>query len=151
MVSTRTPKSRPHVPLSGGPAMRMAIRVARARAGITSDTQLALRAGVHYDTLMNWYGGRTVPRPHEVKKVADVLGVSYGSLLAAYDGVDPEPPPLADAIRELVEELRLQQAQQHEATMALLRAVAAVVGPGREPPGTPADSESGTPAGTDRR
>ena len=55
---------------------------------------------------MNWFGDKTVPRPHEVKKVADVLGVSYGDLIAAWEGKAVEPPPLQDAIRELVDEIR---------------------------------------------
>jgi transcriptional regulator with XRE-family HTH domain len=70
-------------PLTGGPALRQAIHVARARTSIDSDTQLALAAGVHYDTLMNWYSGRTTPRPHAIRKVAAILGVPYGDLLAA--------------------------------------------------------------------
>lgn len=111
----------------GGPALKQAIHVARARAGITSDMQLALQSGVHYDTLMNWYGGRTVPRPAEVKRVADTLGVSYGDLLAAYEGREPEPPELHDAIRELVEEMRLDRRQQTQAIASLTQALYALV------------------------
>jgi hypothetical protein len=62
--------------LSGGQALKQAIHVARARTDLTSDMGLARRAGVSYDTFMNWFGDKTVPRPHEVKKVADVLGRS---------------------------------------------------------------------------
>ncbi len=92
--------------LHGGKALKQAIHVARAKTDMTSDMELARRAHVSYDTLMNWYGDKTTPRPHEVKKVADILGVSYGDLLAAYDGSDPEPQPLQDAIAELVTEIR---------------------------------------------
>jgi lambda repressor-like predicted transcriptional regulator len=127
--------------LSGGQALKQAIHVARAKTDMTSDMALSIRAGVHYDTLMNWFGDRTVPRPHEVSKVAKVLNVPMADLLAAWEGRDVEPPPLQDAIRELIEEMRLSRAQQDEATMALLRAVGALT---REAPGhagTPADSE----------
>lgn len=139
----------------GGEALKRAIRVARARTDITSDTALALQAGVHYDTLMNWYGNRTTPRPFEVKKVAAVLGIPYGDLMAAYEGYDPEPPPLQDAVRELVGEMRaliaesrLARAQQDEATMALLRALGALAQRDPDPPETPGGSALGSPAGT---
>jgi hypothetical protein len=143
------------LPAAGGAALKQAIHVARARAGITSDMQLALQAHVHYDTFMNWYGDRTVPRPAELKKVADVLGISYGDLMGAYEGRDPEPQPLQDALRELVEavralvaESRLSRATQVESTEALLRAVAAVVPPDREPRETPGDNGREARAGT---
>ena len=121
---------------TGGSALKKAIHLARARAGIVSDMELARRAQVSYDTFMNWYGDKTVPRPHEVKKVADVLGVRYSDLLAAYEGHDPEPPPLQDAIHELVEEMRLSRAQQHETAMAIMRTLAALL-PSREGGGDP--------------
>lgn len=92
--------------VGGGSALKRAIRVARARSEYTSDMALAIAAGVHYDTLMNWYADRTTPRPAEVRKVARVLGIPYGDLMAAYEGREPEPVPLQDAIRELVDELR---------------------------------------------
>lgn len=126
----------------GGQALKIAIHVARARADITSDMALATRAGVHYDTLMNWYSERTTPRPAELAKVAKCLDVSLNELLSAYEGRPLEPPPLQDAIRELVEELRLSRAQQHESTMAILQAIGAVARPTRAREETP----SGTPA-----
>ena len=138
-------------PLSGGQALKQAIHVARARSDMTSDTALALRAHVSYDTLMNWYGNKTVPRPHEVKKVADALGVPYSELIAAWEGRALEPKPLQDAIRELVEEMRLSRIQQEEATLAILRALGAVLGSGPGPRGTRDDTEIATPAGTGSR
>jgi hypothetical protein len=90
------------MPKAGGAALKQAIHVARARAGITSDMQLSLRAHVSYDTLMNWYGERTVPRPNELQKVARTLDVSLTDLMGAYEGRDPEPAPLTDAIADLV-------------------------------------------------
>lgn len=117
----------------GGAALKKAIHVARARAGITSDMQLSLKAGVHYDTFMNWYGERTVPRPAELKKVADVLGISYADLMAVYEGRDPEPQPLqdavsdlTDAVRELVAEIREERERGQDAAEAILRAAAAL-------------------------
>ncbi len=126
----------------GGAALKRAIHVGRARSGITSDTALAIRAGVHYDTLMNWYSGRTTPRPAELAKVARVLDVSLNDLLSAYEGRPLDPPPVQDAIRELVEELRLSRAQQHESTMAILQAIAAVVPIAR----AREETRSGTPS-----
>lgn len=124
----------------GGQALKTAIHVARARAGILSDTALSLRAGVHYDTLMNWYSGRTTPRPFELSKVAKALDVPLNDLMSAWEGRPIEPPPLQDALRELVDELRLSRAQQHEATMALLQAIAAVAPPARARAGKRAGS-----------
>lgn len=138
------------MPLSGGQALKQAIHVARARTDMTSDTQLSIRANVSYDTLMNWFGDKTIPRPHEVKKVADALGIRYADLMAAWEGRPIEPPPLQDAIRELVEELRLSRAQQHEATLQLLRAVGALFPstPGRR--GTRGGTQPGSASGRTR-
>lgn len=84
----------------GGPGLKRAIHVGRVRAGITSDLQLAQRAGVSYDTLMNWYAERTTPRGAEMKRVASAIGLRLADLEAAYEGIDPEPPPLTEAIAE---------------------------------------------------
>jgi transcriptional regulator with XRE-family HTH domain len=94
------------VPASGGRALKKAIHVARARAGITSDMQLSLRSGVHYDTFMNWYGDRTRPRGAELQRVATTLGVPFATLEAAYEGREPEPQPLQDAVRDLTGAVR---------------------------------------------
>lgn len=110
-----------------GQRLRSAVHVARARAGIDSDTALAVAAGVHYDTLMNWYSGKTTPRPAEVRKVASTLGVRLSELMDAYDGRDPEPPPLHVAIRELVAELRADRLARHEEIAELITTIRAVV------------------------
>jgi transcriptional regulator with XRE-family HTH domain len=112
-----------------GQRLKEAIHVARARARppVTSDRQLALRAGVHYDTLMNWYAGRTLPRGHGLRAVADVLGARYSDLQDAYDGRDPEPPTLVEAIQELIAELREGRREQREATDAILRTLGAAL------------------------
>jgi transcriptional regulator with XRE-family HTH domain len=138
------------VSLKGGQALKQAIHVARARTDMTSDTQLAIRAGVSYDTFMNWFGDKTTPRPAEVKKVADALGIRYAELMAAWEGRPIDPPPLQDAIRELVEELRLSRIQQHEATIALMQAVGSLGRGDRAPRGTPAGTAPGPGAGRSR-
>lgn len=104
---------------AAGARLKQAIHVARARANILYDTDLAVRAGVHYDTLMNWFSGKTVPRGSELRKVGQVLGVAYADLMAAYEGRPAEPPPLQDAIKELVQSLSAQ-------TNALTELVAAL-------------------------
>jgi transcriptional regulator with XRE-family HTH domain len=139
------------MPKKGGQALKHAIHVARARAGVTSDMQLALRAHVSYDTLMNWFSSRTVPRPHELKKVADSIGTSYGDLMAAYEGRDPEPQPLQDAVsdltaavRALIVEIREERDRGQDAAAAIVRAVGSLPTPGGSPAsnGPPAPRET---------
>lgn len=134
--------------MTGGQALKRAIHVARARTDMTSDMELSRRAGVSYDTLMNWYGDKTTPRGHELKKVADALGIRYASLMDAWEGRPSEPPPLQEAIRELVVEMRLSRAQQDEATMAILRALGAVLPASPSPRGRRNDSERAARSGT---
>lgn len=129
------------MPQAGGRALKSVIHVQRARAGITSDVQLSLRAHVHYDTLMNWYSDRTVPRPAEVKKIADALRkgqlaqgvpddktVTFGSLMAAYEGQDLEPPSLTEAVLALVEELRQDRTSRREWEQGLLEGLRSLTG-----------------------
>lgn len=99
-------------PLSGAPALKVAIRSAREARGIRSDAELAKRSGVHLQTLQNWMYGKTTPRGHELRKVAMALDVSYDGLMALYEGRQPSVPleeavlELAAAIRELSEALK---------------------------------------------
>jgi transcriptional regulator with XRE-family HTH domain len=144
--------------ISGGLRLKQAIHQARAVTDLTSDTALSLRAGVHYDTLMNWYSERTVPRPAELKKVADALGVRMADLMDVYEGRDPRPPSLEEAIGELVDELRvfvhearLSRVQQDESTSAILRALGAIAHPARGLAGTPSGSAPGPRPDTSRR
>ena len=132
-------------PIIGGQALKAAIHVARARAGIPSDVQLTRVSGVSYDTLMNWYAERTVPRPHELKKVATALGTSYAELMEVYEGRGAQPVPLDQAIRELAAEIRVTRQAQDSHVAALVGAVEALLR--RE---TPEDAES-TPAPTEPR
>jgi hypothetical protein len=127
----------------GGQALKQAIHVARARASITSDMQLALRAGVHYDTFMNWYSDRTTPRAHELSKVARVLDVPLADLLAAWEGRDVEPPALHESIRELVAELRASRASQDATTAALMHALAELARKGDPSVSVSSTSETG--------
>lgn len=115
---------------AGGPALKVAIHVAREKVEIPSDRQLAFRAGVSYDTLMNWFAARTVPRPAELTKVANVLGVRLVELMDVYEGRDAEPPglieamwSLVDELRILIHEVRLSRASQEEGQAAVLRAL----------------------------
>lgn len=89
-----------------GQRLKRAIHVARAARNIDSDVQLSFAADVSYDTFMNWFGGRTVPRPAELRKVARALEIPYADLWSAYEDIEVEPVPLSEAVRELVPELR---------------------------------------------
>lgn len=128
--------------VTGGEALKRAIHVAREQAGITSDMQLAKVAGVSYDTFMNWFGDRTTPRPAELKKVADVIGVRLVDLMDAWEGRDPQPPSLEAALRELIAELRLDRIAREESTAAMLRAFGALALSGPSPRGTPAETDT---------
>lgn len=85
--------------------LKRAIRTARSQMGIKSDQELALMSGVHLQTLQNWMYGKTTPRPSELSKVAHVLDIPMADLMAVYEGREIQPPPLHEAIRELVAEL----------------------------------------------
>ena len=143
--------------MSRGADLKAAIHVARERAGITSDMQLARQASVSYDTLMNWYAERTTPRPAELKKVGDAIGVRLVELMDVWEGRDPQPPVLEerlseviDALHVLVRELRLSRHQQEESTEAILRALGAVARTGPGPRETPGGSGGGARADSRR-
>jgi transcriptional regulator with XRE-family HTH domain len=139
---------------AAGDRLKRAIHVARARANILYDTDLSVRAGVSYDTLMNWYAGKTVPRGAELRRLGQTLGVSYADLMAAYEGLEPEPQPLQAAVRELVvtvqslvSEIREDRQRGQDAAAAILRAAQALGGrptPGGSPAsnGPPAPRET---------
>lgn len=86
--------------------LRVAMLVARANAGYDSWFQVAQAAGVSPTTLDNWLYGRTQPRLHKMAKIAEALGLRPGDLEAAYEGVAPPEPPLTEALRDLLPELR---------------------------------------------
>jgi transcriptional regulator with XRE-family HTH domain len=112
-----------------GTGLKQAIHIARARASITSDMELARKADVSYDTLMNWYSNRTTPRPAELKKVADAMDVRLVELMDAWDGREPQPPQLEEVLRELVVEIRTDRERQAAAIVTLLTAVVEALGP----------------------
>ena len=114
-------------PKASGERLKREIHVARARAGIGTDMELAQRAHVHYDTLMNWYSGRTTPRSNAVKAIADVIGVRFTTLLDAYEGRDAEPPELKEAIGLLVDEIRTAMVDERRARTKLMQAVTAAI------------------------
>ena len=128
-MATRTvPKSTIDTsPAASGERLKREIHAARARAGIGTDMELAKRSRVSYDTLMNWYSGRTVPRANVVKQVADAVGVKYSTLLDVYEGRDPEPPELKEAIAMLADEIRTALVDERRARAQLMRAVAAAI------------------------
>src|SRR5512135_3755462 len=89
-----------------GEALKRAVHVARSQAGIGSDVELSIRAGVSYDTLHNWYSGRTTPRPFQVAKVAEALGCPLDTLMAAYEGREPGAKPVEDELRAVTDAVR---------------------------------------------
>jgi hypothetical protein len=125
--SSRTP-TKPNEATAGreaGERLKIAIHSARPAVGIDSDAALSVRAKVHYDTLMNWYAGRTVPRPAAVRQVADVLKVPYGDLMAAYDGREAAAVPLEQAVTELIAEIRVAMVDERKARADLMRMISA--------------------------
>lgn len=140
-----------------GAALKAAIHVARERAGMTSDMQLARAAGISYDTLFNWFSERTVPRPAEMKKVADVLGIRLVELMDVYEGRDPQPPGIeerlgevVDELRALTSELRLSRHQEEESMTELMRALGLAVRTGLVPRERPPETGSGARSGSRR-
>lgn len=103
--------------------LKRAIRAGRSNMGINSDQELAIRSGVHLQTIQNWMYGKTTPRPHELSKVALALEIPLADLMAVYEGRPITPPPLHESIRELITEIRASRLEQHAAIMALVQAM----------------------------
>jgi hypothetical protein len=110
-----------------GQRLKRAIHVARSQSPYTSDMAMAIAAKVHYDTLMNWFSGRTVPRPSAIKQVADVLGIPYADLMAAYEDRAPAAVPLEQAVAELIVEIRASVIDERRARADLMRTIAAAL------------------------
>lgn len=128
--------------------LRVALVVARTGAGYSSWFQVAQASGVSPTTLENWIYGRTQPRLRELAKVADALGVNPAELEAAYEGVAPPEPPLTEALRDLLPELRelvvVLRAQADAEILGQVRAALearrrADARSRREPPSEPSD------------
>lgn len=106
----------PDVPI-GGPALKRQIHVARAEAGIPSDRELARRAGVRYQTLMDWYADRTRPTTGPLSRIATELALPVGDLWAAWEGDEAQPPKPDEGA--LVEALHAQTRALSAQTSAL--------------------------------
>jgi hypothetical protein len=89
--------------------------------------RLAIAAGVSTTTIENWIYGRTVPRANEMAKVARALRpyTTQAKMEAAYAGVEPEEPPVIEALRELIPDLHelviLLRAQADQAVVAAVQ------------------------------
>lgn len=129
-----------------GQRLKRAIHVARAQSRFTSDMQLALAAHIHYDTLMSWYSGRTVPRPASVKQIADAMGASYPDLMAAYEGVDAPAVPLEQAVADLIAEIRVALVEERQARSSLMRTIAAALAAAVSVPSTLSNGNGETTA-----
>ena len=113
---------------AAGHRLEQAIRAAMLRRKLTV-VGLARAAGIQRDTLYNWFEGKTAPRTAELGRVADVLGVSVGELLRAYQGLPAEamtlPPEVVEAL-----ETRIRRVVREELEAALR---SALVFRGRDP------------------
>jgi Spy/CpxP family protein refolding chaperone len=98
-----------------------------AQAGIESWHELADQSDVSATTVDNWIYGVTTPRAFHLAKVAKRLAphVSAGDLERAYQGLEPEEPPLIEVLREMAPDLHelvvLLRAQADEAVVSALR------------------------------
>jgi hypothetical protein len=98
-----------------------------AQAGIETWNRLGLESDVSPTTIDNWIYGVTTPRAHHLAKVAKRLypHVSAGDLERAYQGLEPEEPPLIEVLREMAPDLHelvvLLRAQANEAVVSALR------------------------------
>jgi transcriptional regulator with XRE-family HTH domain len=92
---------------AGGQRLAAVLRVAMAQKGIETWGQLADASGVSPTTLDNWVYGVTTPRAHHLGLVGKALApfTSGGDLERAYSGLEPEEPPIIDALREIIPEL----------------------------------------------
>jgi transcriptional regulator with XRE-family HTH domain len=110
-----------------GERLAKVLRVAMARAGIETWGELARAAGVSATTIDNWIYGETHPRAHHLGKVGKALYpyTSGGDLGRIYEGLEPQEPPVLDALREIIPELHelvvLLRAQAAESVLEAVR------------------------------
>jgi len=108
--------------------LKQALRVAMTEAGYDGWEELANAAGVSSTTVENWIYARTVPRAKELRRMGDFLRpfTSPSALESAYAGLPPEEPPVIDALRDLLPELRelvvLLRAQADQVVLEEVRA-----------------------------
>jgi len=130
--------------------LKKALRVAMTEHNIDTWTMLGIKTRVSPTTVENWIYGRTVPRAKELRIVGEYLRpyTSPAELEAAYAGLEPPEPPLAELLRELIPELRdLVVVMRAQADQALLEEFqSALVARRRryaersgEPPSAPSD------------
>lgn len=58
----------------------MTLKAARVSAGL-SQTEAARKIGVTKDTLGNWERGKTYPNALNIRRIEDVYGVRYDSII----------------------------------------------------------------------
>jgi transcriptional regulator with XRE-family HTH domain len=81
-----------------GQSLKRAIHRGRIEASIRSDRALAKQAGVRYQTLMDWYAGRTRPTPATLSQIAVALQVKLGDLWAAWERLPEAAPGVGDPL-----------------------------------------------------
>lgn len=135
------------------------VREAMSERAIPSLAQLARDSGIASSAWHGWFRGERQPRRNSLKLAGDVLSRTPEQLLAVWEGERPAkrskaPDDLAaaireqaDAIRDLVEELRQSRLAQVSATTVAFEALGAL-GVRRGPEGTQDDTEREAPAGT---
>ena len=110
-----------------GERLAKVLRVAMAQAGIETWLSLGHESDVSPTTIDNWIYGVTTPRAHHLAKVAKRLApyVSAGDLERAYQGLEPEEPPLIEVLREMAPDLHelvvLLRAQADAAVLSAVR------------------------------
>ncbi len=60
--------------------LKMTLKAARVSAGL-SQTEAARKIGVTKDTLGNWERGKTYPNALNIRRIEDVYGVRYDSII----------------------------------------------------------------------
>ena len=60
--------------------LKMTLKAARVSAGL-SQTEAARKIGVTKDTLGNWERGKTYPDALNIRRIEDVYGVRYDSII----------------------------------------------------------------------
>ena len=100
--------------------LKRELRIGMSGKGIDSWGRLAGGSGVSPTTIENWIYGRTVPQAKQLRRVGEFLRPhsNPAALEAAYAGMSPPEPPIEEALRELVPEIReliLLLRAQHDA------------------------------------
>lgn len=80
------------------------LRASRQAKRLTQE-ELADQASVARQTIIRWEKGERGADPDTLRKVTDVLGISYAAALSLLHGTDdvPLPPPLPRPLAQLVD------------------------------------------------